>query len=304
MIAAREAVLELSRALGGGVKAELAASALIEAEVLGQPRFGIAMLDEWTKPAQRLPDIVDCKVVSWHDCSDCFSPVAVASATHDLSQLARKFGIAAVFLRGVKGFGRLAPFVRHLADAGLVGMMSAEGPPFVAPHGGNQPVIGTNPFAIALGQGADGVVIDIATSTATMAEIRKASTEGAQLAGGIAVDAAGKPTLEASQVAALLPRGGQIGSLVGLTVELLSGIVAGGRNDPQGRGVFILAIDPAAAAEQTDWEDKLVQLQKDWSASGGHWPRGGGLPPEAVLDQDFERRLRAHLSRMSSQGEC
>lgn len=303
MIAAREAVGKLSFALGGDAKAELAASALVEADVLGQPRFGITMLDEWTNAPRNMPKIPGQSAVSWHDCSECFSPLAIASATQDLPRVAEQFGVAAAFLRGVKGFGRLAPFVRYLADAGLVGMMCAQGPPFVAPHGGNRPLIGTNPFAIALGQGGDRVVIDIATSTATMAEIRKASAEGTDLTEGIAVDGAGNTTLRASQVAALLPRGGQIGSLVGLTVELLSGILTGGRDDPKGRGVLILAIDPAASGEQAQWEEKLCQLQKDWSAAGGHWPRGGGMPPDAVLGREFEQRLTAYLSQMTPKGE-
>lgn len=302
MIAAREAVDKLSFALGGDAKAELAASALIEADVIGQPRFGIAMLDEWTNTTRALPEGLGPNAVSWHDCSDFFSPLAIASATHDLPRVAEQFGVAAVFLRGVRGFGRLAPFVRHLADAGLVGMMCAQGPPFVAPHGGNRPLIGTNPFAIAVGQGGDRVVIDIATSTATMAEIRKARAENTELTEGIAVDGAGNPTLQASQVAALLPRGGQIGSLVGLTVELLSGILTGGRNDPKGRGVLILAIDPAAADEKTQWAEKLCELQKDWVAAGGHWPRGGGLPADAVLGREFEQRLAAYLSQIAPKG--
>lgn len=302
MIAIPDAVERLSAALGGTQAAKLAASALVEADALGLPRFGIAMLEEWSTNAAPLPATETSLAARWLDCSCCFAPLAVAAATLDLEATARQFGIAAVFLRGVKGFGRLAPFVRHLADAGLVGLAGAEGPPFVAPHGGTRPVIGTNPLAIAAGQGTQRVVIDVASSSATMADIRTARAADKPLPDGIALDGEGRPTSIAAEVAALLPRGGQIGSLLGLVVELMAGVAGGGRGDPKGRGVFVIAFDPAAAGEHIDWQRKLAGLKSDWTAGGGHWPRGGVLSAEAALDDDFAQRLDAHLACMMGQG--
>ena len=302
MIAVPDAVAKLAAALGEGPAAKLAASALVEADALGLPRFGITMLDEWSADVAPLPATNELQAISWRDCSACFAPLAVASATLDLEAAARQSGLATVFLRGVRGFGRLAPFVRHLADAGLVGLAGAEGPPFVAPHGGTKAVIGTNPLAIAMGRGEERVVIDVASSSATMADIRNARATGRPLPDGIALDAAGKPTSIAAEVAALLPRGGQIGSLLGLVVELMAGIAGGGRGDPKGRGVFLLAFDPAAAGESIDWQARLAGLKSDWTGGGGHWPRGGGLSVEATLDADFAQRLDAHLARMTHRG--
>jgi (2R)-3-sulfolactate dehydrogenase (NADP+) len=304
MIALHDAVGRLSAALGGSPAAKLAASALVEADALGLPRFGIAMLDEWAADAAPVPEAAGAQAISWLDCSSCFAPLAVAGATLDLAGRARQSGIAAVFLRGVRGFGRLAPFVRHLADAGLVGIAGAEGPPFVAPHGGTRPVIGTNPFALAMGRGSERVVIDIASSSATMADIKTARMTEAPLPDGIALDGAGQPTRVAADVAALLPRGGQIGSLLGLTVELLAGVAGAGRGDAKGRGVFILAFDPAAAGESIDWQGRLSALKSDWTDGGGYWPRGGALAAGTMLDGDFAQRLETHLARMTGQAGC
>ena len=301
MIAICDATERLATALGAGPAATLAASALIEADALGLPRFGIAMLDEWTSDVAPVPTTESRQAVSWLDSSSCFAPLAVASATLELTETARQCGIAAVFLRGVRGFGRLAPFVRHLADAGLIGIAGAEGPPFVAPQGGTHPVIGTNPFALAMGQGVDRVVIDVASSAATMADIRNARASGLSLQDGIALDGNGQSTTVAADVAALLPRGGQIGSLLGLFVELIAGVAGGGREDPKGRGVFILALDPAGAEEHIDWRSKLSGLKNDWMEGGGHWPKGGRVSPETMMDSDFARRLDAHLARMSGE---
>ena len=301
MIAVSHAADRLAAALGGGPAARLAASALVEADALGLPRFGIAMLDEWAADAAHLPTGESPQAIGWLDCSSCFAPLAVANATLDLADAARQFGIAAIFLRGVKGFGRLAPFVRHLADPGLVGIAGAEGPPFVAAHGGTRPVIGTNPLAFAMGRGAERVVIDVASSTATMADIRNARASGTPLREGIALDGEGRPTTIAAEVAALLPRGGQVGSLLGLIVELMAGVAGGGRGDPRGRGVFLLAFDPTRAEDRIDWQARLAGLKNDWTDGGGHWPRGGGVSPDTMLDDAFAKRLDAYLARMGGQ---
>lgn len=303
MITATDATARLSAALGDSPAARLAAAALVESDALGLPRFGIAMLDEWATDAAPPSATKEPQALRWRDCSSSFAPLAVAAATLELEAAARQFGIAAVFLRGVKGFGRLAPFVRHLADAGLVGLAGAEGPPFVAPHGGKKAVIGTNPLAIAMGQGSERVVIDVASSSATMADIRTARATGKTLPEGIALDGDGLPTSVASEVAALLPRGGQIGSLLGLAVELVAGVAGGGRGNPKGRGVFLLAFDPAAPGERIDWQGRLAGLKSDWTTGGGHWPRGGGMPVGTGLDAAFEERLDAYLAGMAGRGD-
>lgn len=300
MISFEHATERLSKALNGSPAARLAASALVEADALGMPRFGIAMLDEWTADDAQPPLIDRSFATGWINGSSSFAPLTVAEAILAAGEIAQKFGVAALFLRGVKGFGRLAPFVRHLADAGLLGIAGAEGPPFVAPQGGTRAVIGTNPVALALGTGSSRVVIDVASSMATMAEIRAARAAGMPLDAGVALDRDGQPTTSAANVAALLPRGGQVGSLLGLIVEIMAGVAGGGRGDPNGRGVFIIAIDPSRAGEAAEWQRTLSALQADWIEAGGHWPRGGSLSPGVSLDSTFEERLDAQLNRMAA----
>ena len=134
-----------------------------------------------------------------------------------------------------------------------------------------------------------------------MADIRNARAAGTPLHDGIALDGQGRSTSLAAEVAALLPRGGQVGSLLGLVVELMAGIAGGGRGDPRGRGVFLLAIDPAKAGDAIDWQARLAGLRTDWIDGGGHWPRGGDVAPDTALDDDFERRLEAQLARMAGE---
>ena len=79
MIAVSDAIARLSAALGDGPAAQLAAAALIEADALGLPRFGVAMLDEWTADAAQ-PATGEPRAIRWLDCSSSFAPLAVAAA--------------------------------------------------------------------------------------------------------------------------------------------------------------------------------------------------------------------------------
>ena len=79
MTAVANAVERLAAALGGGAAATLAAVALIEAEVHGQPRFGLTLLDDWSSAAQPLPAIPPQAVV-WRDGSAAFASRSIAMA--------------------------------------------------------------------------------------------------------------------------------------------------------------------------------------------------------------------------------
>ncbi|MGU3576556.1 Ldh family oxidoreductase [Brucellaceae bacterium C25G] len=275
--------------------AHLAASALLEAEIIGQPRFGLDMMQEFGSAPKPVATYYDAKAISWRNCGDEFSPVSVAQATLDAIALAKVNGFAVIFLQSVRGFGRLAPFVRAIADAGLVGLAGAQGPKFVAPVDGKAPVIGTNPFAFAAGIGTDRVVIDIATAATTMAALKQARQNNSPLPDGVALNTQGQPTTEASLATALLPRGGRLGSLTGLFIEILAGVIGRARDDEQGRGVFLIAIDPAYENDDHDWKMQLQNLRDDWQQAQGHWPAGKSIPSETILNPTVIKRLEQAL---------
>lgn len=292
-----EACARLSAAIGGGAAADLASACMIEAEMLGQPHFGLDFLSELGGSRPLSPQDSDAAVV-WTDHGGSFGMLAVADAVLALPARARRHGIAASFLRGVRGFGRLAPLVRHLADQGLVAIAGAEGPPYVTPDGGAAPVIGTNPVALAMGRGDAQIVIDMATASATMAHVRAARAGGTRLSEGIAIDREGRPTVIPEKVAALLPRGGRVGSLLGLVIELLAGIAGQARGEGAGRGVFFIAIDAASEQREADWHQRLARLKEDWAEGGGHWPSGGSASGDGPLPATVAGRLRTALDRL------
>ncbi len=100
----------------------------------------------------------------------------------------------------------------------------------VVPFGGIFPTLGTNPHSWgiptteALGYP---VVIDWATSTVAMGRVQQLKREGKELPPNAAVDAAGQPTTDPNQVAALVPFGAHKGFGLSLINELVAGLIGG-----------------------------------------------------------------------------
>ncbi len=267
----------------------LAAQWIAQAEALGLPEFGIDMLLRELSRVAALPaapsacaDAAPTPVASI-DAAGVPGPVALAAAVRLAAAGAQAFGVGAVGIRNVGALGVLGLPARELAGLGLVGLVSAHAPAFVAPYGGTQPAIGTNPLAIAAPREQESpFVADFATAPLTLAALRTARESGTELPEGAVVDVAGEPTRDPARAAAILPDS-LVGSLGGLLVELLAGVAVGGRVPAgapvAGRGAFVLALDPASLGGARAPLD-TAQLVADWRDAGGHVPRRfDRLPP-------------------------
>ena len=84
-------------------------------------------------------------------------------------EIAREAGVAWVGMRRSKSFRRRSTYVSIPLEAGMVGIFTAvSGSNFMAPWGGAEPLLGTNPIAVAIPAGEEApVVLDIATSVAS-----------------------------------------------------------------------------------------------------------------------------------------
>lgn len=300
---AATAAAALAARIGEGEAAMLAAAALVEAELYGQPRFGFDLLEELAgarapQPASSaIPAILPA--LSSIDARTGFAPLVLAQTVLALTPAIRQHGLVAVFLRGIRGFGRMAPFLRPLADAGYFCLAAAQAPRFVAPEGGSAPVIGTNPIGFAAGRHDNRLVFDLATSGITMATVKAArSGNSAELPPGTAIDANGVPTTSPGDLAAALPRG-RLGSLTGLMVEILAGIPGGARRDAKGRGVVFIALDPGRLGSG-DWESDLAELRSAWVGAQGYWPQAHAVAPDAPLSAQTAARLTYWLDRLQT----
>lgn len=263
-----ELVDAVERALGSGGPARLAARALVEAEALGERRSGLALLAAATG-ADRPPRVERRRAALAHiDARATFGPLALAVAAEACEQAAAEHGVGATVVTGVGAVGRLAPFVVWGAERGYVTLAATDAPAAVAPHGGSSAVLGTNPIAVAV-PAREPQVLDFATAAVTQATVRDAAESGDQLPEGAAIAADGAPARDPARVAALLPRGGLVGTLTALLVEALTGAVAGTGPSTEGRTATIVMIEPLVAGATAAW---AAELERAFTEAGGRFP--------------------------------
>jgi LDH2 family malate/lactate/ureidoglycolate dehydrogenase len=143
---------------------------------------------------------------------------------------------ATVFRQG--HIGRLSSYTQMAAAAGMIGLCTADSgrsPKAVAPFGGREARLGTNPISIAIPSDLDGpLYLDMATSAAAAGKIGVAVARGEPVPPGWVIDKEGKPTTDPRQLrqgGALLPLGGPDGGYKGtglaVMVEILCGLLTG-----------------------------------------------------------------------------
>ena len=195
-----------------------------------------------------------------------FAHPAIDAGWDAFTNAARENGVAAMTVMNSYNCGVLGHHAERLAEEGLVGLCFTHAPASIAPTGGSRPVVGTNPFALAVPDGSGGVafVIDQSASAIAKSEIILRSKSGEPIEQGWALDADGNPTTDAAAAlkGTMLPSGGTKGFNMGLTVEVLASCLAGAVlsteaspfsgpvGGPPSTGQCFVALDPRAFAGQ------------------------------------------------------
>jgi len=149
---------------------------------------------------------------------------------------AQKLGVCAVALRNAHHIGRIGHWAEQCAEAGLVSFhfVNVAGDPLVAPFGGIDARIGTNPFCAAFPRpGKPPLVLDFATSRIAFGKTRVAYNKGQQVPPDSVIDHAGMPSNDPRVVheeprGCLLPFGGHKGYGMAALCEIFAGALSGG----------------------------------------------------------------------------
>lgn len=207
------------------------------------------------------------------DAAHGFAYPAIDLAVIELPAIARAQGVVAAPIRRSNHCGAAGLHVERLAEQGLVALLFANTPAAIAPWGGAKPVFGTNPIAFAAPlAGREPLVIDMALSKVARGPIVAAKQKGEAIPEGWALDAAGKPTTDASAALAgtMVPLGDAKGATLALMVEVLAAALVGthfafqassfldDKGGPPDTGQLILAIDPASMGG--NWFDERMRL--------------------------------------------
>lgn len=254
--------------------AEATAEVLTWADLHGIDSHGISMMTEYDvwRRAGRLNLKAEPRVLRESPASALvdgdggFGHVAARFGMLLAVDKARIAGIGAVAIRNSSHFGACGYFAKLAADAGLIGLVTTSVSGIrVAPTGGAQARLGTDPLAFAA-PALDGApfLLDMATTTVAAGRVRNRANEGRRCPPGWVLTAAGEPSDDPN---ALLQQGGFMTSLGGspegssykgyglaTMVNILSSCLSGATlitdpehtRKPQGMdiGHFLLALDP------------------------------------------------------------
>jgi len=223
---------------------------------------------------------------------------AARFATQTAITLAAEHGVGAVTIVNCNHIGRVGEYVEMIAQAGMIGIALCNAGPAVAPYGGYQRVMGTNPFAWAApcGPGQPPFVLDFATSGVAEGKLRVARSKGDPIPEGLVVDSAGRPSRDPADFyagGALQTFGLHKGSGMSVMIELMARGLCGAdptQSHPIGQnGPLFLALNIPFLAPETQFLGAAERLRAQIA----------GSPPitgfgEVLLPGDPEQRARRH----------
>ena len=151
----------------------------------------------------------------------------------------------------------------------------------MAPWGGREKVIGTNPWSIAApAPGGRIVAVDIANTAVARGKIYLAKNRGEPIPETWALTPEGAPTTDPAEgvLGVILPMAGHKGYAIAFLMDVLSGALTGsgvgtavhGPYEPDARsgcGHLFLALDPAAFGDEAGYLARVEQLVDEVKAA-------------------------------------
>lgn len=265
--------------LAGGCdseEAEAIAVHLVEANLAGHDSHGVAMLARYV-PAMRdgrmalgrRSEVVrDLGAVVVLDGGTGVGQLLGREATAIGVERARRHGVALIALQRAHHLGRIGAWAEQCAAQGLASMhyVNVVGHrPYVAPFGGRDGRLSTNPVCIGLpATSRPPLILDMATSKVAFGKIAVARNRGVSAPDGALLDAAGNPTTDPAVMwdepsGSLRPFGDHKGYGLALMCDVLAGaLAAGGTNRPETQtadtllnNMLSIVIDPSATTDAT-----------------------------------------------------
>lgn len=223
-----------------------------------------------------------------------FAQPAFARGLPAAIKAAKDCGVASLAVGHAHTCTSLGYFTEQIARAGLIGFGLTNASPIVAPPGGKTRVIGTNPIAFSVPDGAGGIAMqfDQSTTTVALGKITMAKAAGESIPEGWAVDADGNPTTDpaAGLGGSLVSMGGHKGWGLGLMAEILAAGMTGGvvsrdvkplkapEGPPHDLGQYYMLMDPGASPV---FFDRLAQV-----AEGVALDEGARMPGQGKAEMD------------------
>lgn len=274
------------------------ATSLVESNLRGHESHGVLRVGDYLD-ALKTGEL--CSGVEWQVLTETpavlvadgrrgFGQVLARRLVIALIEKCRPLGIACGTLKNCGHVGRLAEWVELAARHGFAAMMSVNDNGVlkcVAPPGGLEARISTNPLGLAVPTSDEPLVLDLSTSVVANGKVRAKLLAGEACPPGWLQDANGNPTTDpasrfSENSGTLLPLGGEAhgykGFGLGLLLDVLIGGLSGGSCPPAGpdeigtNNVLMVLWDPVRFAGTSHFlgeADKLIEYVRSTPRKAG-----------------------------------
>lgn len=311
----REWTAGLFQALGcDAAEAARVAAGLVDANRYGHDSHGVGLAPIYAEnvrngdavPGARVRVVTDAGALVALDGGLGFGQTLGEQAMVIAIARAREHGCAIVALARSHHLARIGQWGEQCAAAGLVSVhfVNVRSEPWVAPHGGLDARVSTNPFCVAVPHQPHPLVLDYATSAVALGKTRVAVDEGRTMAPGLLLDADGAPTVDPGVLwrgaphGAILPFAQHKGWALSLMCEILAGALSGGGVQdgrsvhPMLNNMLTLAFDPARLGTGGALEGEIAALAA-WVRSARPAQPGGRI----LLPGETERLVAQQRDR-------
>jgi len=216
-------------------EASTVAAALVDANLCGHDSHGVIRIDQYLKALRNgqlragvsLQVVHEAPAILIADGQWGFGQVQVRRLLERLVPKARAAGVTAGTLRHAGHIGRLGEYAEWVTQQGCAVLCTVNGHGLgrgVAPPGGIECRIGTNPLCLGVPTAGDPLILDISTSVVAEGKVRVAFNKGVPAPEGWLLDEQGRPTTDPGVLyreprGSILPLGNYKGFGLGLVLD-------------------------------------------------------------------------------------
>ena len=293
-------------------EAQVTAEHLVGANLAGHDSHGVSVVPGYVRSLQgghlqlnqRIDIVTDTGSLVVVDGNRGMGQSIAAQTMRLAIERARVHGVAILGLRNSHHIGRVGHWAEQATAAGLASIhfTNVVSRPLVAPHGGTQARLGTNPLTVGLPRrGGAPILLDFATSAIAVGKVRVAYYKKAPAPFGVLLDAQGAPTTDPAvmyeePLGALLAAAGHKGYALGLVCDLLGAALFGGHTAhpdnlrPGGmyNNMIVIVFDPGRFGALDHYERETAAFIEYVRSA-----RQGDASQPILMPGESEQRFRA-----------
>lgn len=287
------------------VDAKILADQYLEGELQGKRSHGLAAFLSFPEKKdivkKKFKIVKESESFIFIDANGAFGALVGMQVLDSLIARAGKQGVAVASIQNMSTWLRPGTLAEAIAKQGMVGfVINTGGTPMVAPPGGFEPVVGTNPIGIGIPTKNGPMVTDMATSNHAWGEVREAARIKKDLPPESYFDKTGNVTTDPAKAHSARATGDYKGFSLSLFIEIMAGSF---NNMPVGpnnkgdygtsalRGGLIVIFDPAFTVGQSAFLSSvqdLVDKIKDTKPRAGEQVTLPGDRAQAIRKQNTQ----------------